>query len=137
VGERREAVVTAAPVDPSAGAAAVDAYLAGFDDERRAALEQVRASIHRGVTSSLGEPGAETVRYGIAAVALGGNDWFHFAGWKAHLAVYPVPTLPEPLQREIEPYRAAKDTARFLWKDPVPYALIERVAAAVAAERGA
>ena len=59
----------------------------------------------------------------------------HFAAWKKHLGVYPIPTLPEPLESEIARYRAAKDSVNFPYSNPVPYELISRVTAAIVAMR--
>ena len=44
---------------------------------------------------------------------LGGRYALHFAGWKKHIGLYPVPTLDEPLEGEIAPYRAEKDSVVF------------------------
>ena len=75
------------------------------------------------------------MRYGIAAVMLGGRYALHFAGWKKHIGLYPVPRLDEPLEGEIAPYRAEKDSVVFPHAKPVPYELIGRVAREVADER--
>lgn len=111
---------------PTNSPVTIDDYLGSFPDDRRGVLEQVRAAIHRGM------PGAdETVRYGMPAVMIGRRYGLHFAGWKGHIGLYPVPVLDPELEREIAPYRAAKDTVRLRWNRPVPYELIERVSAAI------
>ena len=69
----------------------------------------------------------EKIRYGMPAVMLGGRYALHYAGWKKHIGLYPVPTLPEPLEAEIAPYRAEKDSVVFPHTKPVPYELIGRV----------
>jgi uncharacterized protein YdhG (YjbR/CyaY superfamily) len=66
---------------------------------------------------------------------LGGRYALHFAGWKKHIGLYPVPTLDEPLESEIAPYRAEKDSVVFLHSAPVPYELIGRVTEAIVARR--
>ncbi len=68
---------------------------------------------------------------------LGGRYAIHFAGWKKHIGLYPVPTLAEPLEAEIAPYRAEKDSAVFPHAEPMPYELIGRVAVAIVAMRAA
>ena len=113
-----------------ASPATVDDYIAGFSPEQRAILQQIRAAIHRGV------PGAdEKIRYGMPAVMLGGRYAIHFAGWKKHIGLYPVPRLDEPLEAEIAPHRKEKDSVTFSWTDPVPEDLIERMSAAIGAGR--
>lgn len=108
----------------------VDDYIASFDGEQREMLERVRSTILQVV------PGAEEkVRYGMPAVMLGGRYAIHFAAWKKHLGLYPVPVLDGDLERDLAPYRAAKDSVRFSYTQPIPYPLIERFAAAIVALR--
>ena len=75
------------------------------------------------------------MRYGIAAVMLGGATRCTSPGWKKHIGLYPVPTLDEPLESEIAPYRAEKDSVVFPHSKPVPYELIGRVTEAIVAQR--
>ncbi|PFG17095.1 uncharacterized protein YdhG (YjbR/CyaY superfamily) [Propionicimonas paludicola] len=109
----------------------VDEYIAGFPPEVRDRLERVRAEIVAGVRGADGGQPEEKMRYGIAAVILGGRHALHFAGWKRHIGLYPVPRLSEPLESEIAPYRAEKDTVSFPHSSEIPYDLIGRVAAEI------
>jgi uncharacterized protein YdhG (YjbR/CyaY superfamily) len=109
---------------------AVDEYIRGFPPEVAERLTEVRAAIR----SNVPEP-TEKIRYGMPAVMLGGRYALHFAGWKKHIGLYPVPTLAEPLEAEIAPYRAEKDSVVFPHTKPVPYDLIGRVTAAIVALR--
>ena len=43
-----------------------------------------------------------------------------------------MPPLDEELEREVAPYRAARSTLRFPLGKPIPYDLIERLAALAA-----
>jgi len=104
----------------------IDEYIAGFTPETQAILVEVRAAIHRGVPS-----GEEKIRYDMPAVMLGPRYAIHFAGWKKHVGIYPVSVLSDELEHELAPYRAAKDSLNFVYTKPVPYDLIERVAAAL------
>lgn len=108
----------------------VDEYLATFPDDVRAVLQRVREAIHAGVPG-----GEEKVRYGIAAVMLGGRYAIHFAGWKHHVGLYPVPRFDGPLEAEIAPYRAKTDSVNFPFAEPVPYDLITRVSAEIVRQR--
>ena len=113
-----------------ASVSSVQEYLEGFDPEVREKLERVRAAIHASV------PGAEEkVRYGMPAVMLGGRYAIHFAAWKKHLGLYPVPVLDDDLEAELAPYRAAKDSVNFVYSKPIPYDLISRVSRAIVALR--
>ncbi len=118
-------------------AATVDEYIEGFPPEVAERLRRIRALIVDAVAAESGTAPEEKMRYGIAAVMLGGRYALHFAGWKKHIGLYPVPALPEPLEAEIAPYRAEKDSVVFPHAQDVPYDLIGRIARQIAAQRGA
>ena len=118
-----------------AAPATVDEYIAGFPPEVSARLTRVRAEIVDAVTAASGSRPEEKMRYGIAAIMLGGRYALHFAGWKKHIGLYPVPRLPDPLESEIAPYRAEKDSVVLPHAKDIPYDLIGRVAREVADER--
>ncbi len=108
----------------------MEEYLAGLSPEARTALQRVRAAVLRGM------PGAtETIRYGMPAAMLGSRYGLHYAGWKRHSALYPVPPLDDDLEAEVAPLRSGKDAVHLSHRRPVPEDLVERIAAAVAARR--
>jgi uncharacterized protein YdhG (YjbR/CyaY superfamily) len=108
----------------------VDDYIATFPPEVAARLQQVRAAIHAEVPD-----GEERMRYGIAAVMLGGRYALHFAGWKKHIGLYPVHELPQPLEAEVAPRRSGKDTVGFPHDEPLPIELISRITRAIVEQR--
>ena len=108
----------------------VDDYIASCPEDVRTILQEVRRTI-RGVVPD----GEETMSYQIPTVKVGGRSVIHFAAWKHHLSVYPVPAGDEALDHELVPYLAAKGTLRFPYDKPIPYPLIERVARALLAKR--
>ena len=107
----------------------VDHYIAGFPAEVQAILTEVRAAIHRGVPNA-----TEKIRYGMPAVMLGERYAIHFAGWKKHVGIYPVAILEPKLEAEVTHFRKAKDSVNFPYGKPVPFDLIERIAAALNAK---
>ncbi|MBG6238531.1 uncharacterized protein YdhG (YjbR/CyaY superfamily) [Mycetocola sp. CAN_C7] len=114
----------------------VDEYIAGFPAERQRTLRLIREAIHRGVAAASIPNESEKIRYGMPAVMLGGRYALHFAGWKKHIGLYPVPHFDGDLEAEIAPHRSEKDSVTFPWSEPVPFDLIERIAAAIVARRG-
>ena len=110
--------------------ATVDEYVESYPEETRAALVQVRSTILAEVSGA-----EEKIRYGMPAVMLGGRYAIHYAAWKHHIGLYPVPVLDDALESELAPYRAAKDSVNFVYSAPIPYDLIGRVAAAIVALR--
>ena len=111
---------------------AVDAYIAGFPPEVAERLQQIRDAIHAQVPHA-----EEKIRYNIAAVMLGGRYALHFAGWKKHIGLYPVPELPQPLEAEVAPLRAAKDSLVLPHNKPLPIDLVSRIAREIVRMRGA
>ncbi|WP_194395545.1 iron chaperone [Microbacterium atlanticum] len=116
--------------------ATVDEYIAGFPPEVAARLTRIRSEIVEAVAASSGTRPEEKMRYGIAAVMLGGRYALHFAGWKKHIGLYPVPPLPASLEAEIQPFRAEKDSVVFPHSKDLPYDLVARIAREIADERG-
>ena len=56
-------------------------------------------------------------------------DGFFFAGWTQHYSIYPASDqLVAALKDDLAPYRVSKGTIRFPLSEPVPVALIERIA---------
>ena len=111
--------------------ATVDEYIGSFPDDVRIILEEIRRRIRAAVPEA-----AETISYQIPTFTLDGSAFVYFAGWKHHVAVYPIPSGDEAFEGELAPYRAAKGTLKFPLKQPIPFDLIERVAALLAAQRG-
>jgi|SRR5690625_1132873 len=110
--------------------AEITAYIDSFPVEVAERLRRIRGVIRAEAPES-----QEKMRYGIAAVMLGGRYALHYAGWKNHIGLYPVPRLPEPLESEVGPYRSGKDSVVFPHKSPVPYEVIGRVTAHIVQAR--
>jgi uncharacterized protein YdhG (YjbR/CyaY superfamily) len=105
-----------------AGPTTVEEYLAGFPDDVRAVLENARAVIRGALPDA-----EERISYGIIRFGISGRHAIYLAGWKKHLGVYPVPAAEGEFERELAPYRAAKDSLHFPYAQPIPYDLLERV----------
>jgi uncharacterized protein YdhG (YjbR/CyaY superfamily) len=109
----------------------VDEYIASCRDDVQEILGEIRRRL-RGAVPDAGE----TISYGIPTMTLHGKRLVYFGTWKHHIAVYPVPAADQALEQEIAPYRAGKGTLRFPLRKPIPYDLIERLAALLAEQRG-
>lgn len=102
----------------------VDEYIATLPDDVQPILQRVRQAIRAGLPDS-----DERLRYSMPAIMLNERYALHFAGWKKHIGLYPVPVMGGSLEAEIAPYRTHKDSLRFPYSKPIPYDLIERLAA--------
>ena len=102
--------------------ASIDDYLDSLSPEVRAAVEEVRAIVNAEVPD-----GEETISYHMPTVRRDGHAVVHYAGWKKHVSLYPMPD-DEDLAAELAPYAAGKGTLKFPVDQPVPLDLVARVA---------
>ncbi len=63
----------------------IDAYIAAQPKAVRPVLLQLRAMIRKALPEA-----EEAISYGIPAFKLGGRPLIYFAGWKAHVSLYPA-----------------------------------------------
>jgi uncharacterized protein YdhG (YjbR/CyaY superfamily) len=101
----------------------IDAYLAKLPADQAKALERLRRQIGRLL------PGAtETISYGMPAFALDGRTIVWFAGWKAHLSIYPLTdSFLKAHAEELTGYGRTKGSLHFTPRQPLPEALVERL----------
>jgi uncharacterized protein YdhG (YjbR/CyaY superfamily) len=100
----------------------IDEYIAACPPESQAYLKQIRKLIHTLVPDA-----KERISYQIAAFERNGKNLIHFAGWKKHVSLYPVPAGSEAFERQVQPYVDGKGTLKFPLDEPLPIKLIERV----------
>jgi uncharacterized protein YdhG (YjbR/CyaY superfamily) len=102
----------------------VDEYIGAQPEPVHAILERVRATILKAL------PGAEeTISYNMPTYTLRGNFIIHFAAWKRHFSIYPASAkLIWSFKKELAAATLIKNTIRFPLDQPVPTALIERIA---------
>jgi uncharacterized protein YdhG (YjbR/CyaY superfamily) len=110
----------------------VDEYIESFPAKIRERLEEIRQVILEAT------PGAgEKISDQIPTVTLDERYLIYFAAWKHHIALYPIPRFEQPLEAEVERYRAAKDALHIPHAKPVPHDLVREVVAELVARRGA
>lgn len=103
------------------GFESIDDYIASFPDNVQVILNELR---HRIRTVA---PGCqESMRYQMPTFTVDGRHPLYVAAWKHHIGLYPIPRFDGPLEDQVAPYRAAKDTVRFVYKKPIPYDLVEQ-----------
>jgi uncharacterized protein YdhG (YjbR/CyaY superfamily) len=108
----------------------VDAYISSFPTEVQLILEEIRQTIRTAV------PGAEeTIRYQMPTIAVDGKSLVHFAAWKSHIGLYPLPQVDDATEAELAPYNTGRGTARFPLGQPIPYPLIQRLATLLVDQR--
>lgn len=108
----------------------VDAYISAQPEPTQQVLQEIRRIIHAAVPDA-----GEIISYDIPTVTIGGHYVVYFAAWTHHISVYPVPRGDEALNIELQPYLSGKGTLKFPLAKPIPYSLIGKVAAQLAAEK--
>lgn len=104
--------------------ATIDEYIASFPDDVRVVLAEVRRLAREAVPD-----GGEKISYQMPTITRAGRNVVHFAAWKNHLSIYPVPAGDEAFARDVAPYLSGKGTVRFQLNEPIPYELIGRLVA--------
>jgi uncharacterized protein YdhG (YjbR/CyaY superfamily) len=79
----------------------VDDYIATFPPGVQTALGEIRRTMHAAVTGA-----GETISYNIPTLTLNGRPLVHFAGWKRHVSVYPIPDGDDAYEAQLVPYRS-------------------------------
>ena len=105
-----------------AGFRSIDEYIAMFPEETQKILQEVRATIKATVPEA-----REKISYQIAAFELNGRNLVHFAGWKTHIGMYPIPSGTEAFNKEVSQYVDGKGTLKFPLDKPMPLKLIGKI----------
>ena len=100
----------------------IDEYIAACPAESQAYLAQIRKLIH-----ALAPDAKEKISYQIACFELNGRNLIHFAGWKKHVSLYPIPAGSEAYERQVKPYVDGKGTVKFPLDKPLPIKLVEKI----------
>jgi uncharacterized protein YdhG (YjbR/CyaY superfamily) len=110
----------------------IDDYMAPFPEEVRGRLQLIRMKVQE-----LAPQAKESISYGIPTFKLNDTYLVYFGGWKDYISMYPLPAGNPEFDEAIEPYKAAKSTARFPHKQPLPLPLIETIVRLSLAENAA
>ncbi|MBK6793730.1 MAG: DUF1801 domain-containing protein [Anaerolineales bacterium] len=100
----------------------IDEYIAACPLDSQDYLRRIRKLIRVLVPDA-----KEKISYQMAAFERNGRNLIHFAGWKKHVSLYPVPAGSEAFERQVAKYAGGKGTVKFPLDEPLPLKLIERV----------
>ena len=101
----------------------VDAYMAGLPADRRAAMEQLRATIRAAAPGT-----TEAISYNMPAFRLDGRFFVSYEAFKRHYSLFPwTDAMVEELGDAIHPYAVGKGTLRFPVDEPIPLDLVTRI----------
>lgn len=100
----------------------VDEYIAACPEETHERLQEIRKTIKK-----LAPNAKEKISYQIAAFELNGKNLIHFAGWKKHISLYPIPAGDDAFEKEASKYADGKGTMKFPLDEPMPMKLVNKV----------
>lgn len=99
----------------------IDEYIAGFPRDIQQALKSIRMTIHKAAPQA-----EEAIKYSMPTFILNGN-LIHFAAYKNHIGIYPVPRGDELFKKALSVYEGEKSTMRIPLDEPLPLALISKI----------
>lgn len=99
----------------------IDEYIAGFPADIQKLLESIRSTIRKAAPKA-----EETIKYAMPTFILNGN-LIHFAAYKKHIGIYPVPRGEESFKKSLAVYEGEKSTMRIPLDEPLPLALIGKI----------
>jgi uncharacterized protein YdhG (YjbR/CyaY superfamily) len=124
------------PIRPStkdkaaSDAAKLRAYFAKLPPATRRELKKLRDAI-----LAVAPDAEQTWSYGIPALRLDGERFLYYAAWTNHTSMYPMNAAMRAAGgKAIDDYEIAKGTIRFPLSEPIPTALVKRLAKARLAE---
>lgn len=104
------------------GFTSIDEYIAACPEETRERLQAIRAEVKK-----IAPEAQEKISYQIAAFELNGRNLIHFAGWKKHISLYPIPAGDEAFESEVSQYTDGKGTVKFPLDEPMPMKLVTKI----------
>ena len=69
----------------------------------------------------------EAIKYDMPSWRVRGTPIIYAAAWKHHIGLYPVYRGDAAFEQAIGPFRDKKDTVKFLYKQPIPFDIIELI----------
>ena len=101
----------------------VDAYMAALPEDRRAAMEGLRATIRATVPDT-----TEAISYNMPAFKLNGKFFVSYDAYKKHYSLFPwTDAMVAELGDEVAPFAVGKGTLRFPAGEPIPLDLVRRI----------
>ena len=101
----------------------VDDYMAALPEDRRAVMEQLRATMR-----SAAPQATEAISYTLPALRLNGRFLVSYEAFTRHYSLFPwTDAMLVELGEALRPHAVGKGTIRFAADQPIPLALVERI----------
>ncbi len=102
---------------------AIDEYIAHASPDVRPILQKIRKTI-----AAAAPDAEEVISYRMPAFRLHGI-LLYFGAFQNHIGLFPPVSGDEKIERAIAPYAGPKGNLKFPLDEPIPYALLRRIAA--------
>jgi uncharacterized protein YdhG (YjbR/CyaY superfamily) len=103
--------------------ASVDDYMATLPEDRRAVMEQLRATVRAAAPDA-----TEVISYNMPALKLNGRFLVSYEAFKHHYSIFPwTNEMVANLGDDVKPYAAGKGTLRFSAAEPISMDLVTRI----------
>jgi uncharacterized protein YdhG (YjbR/CyaY superfamily) len=100
----------------------VDEYIAACPVQARGHVQKIRETIQAVVPEA-----REKISYQIGAFELNGKNLIGFAGWNAHVSIYPIPAGNKAFNARVSKFADGKGTLKFALDKPLPLELIREI----------
>lgn len=109
--------------------ASIQAYIDRFPPETRRRLLAIRQIIAEIVPDA-----EEAIKYQMPTFVHHGN-LIHYAAFKNHIGIYPLPRVIETLKDELKPYKQGKGSIQFQNDEELPIEIIKKIVRTRAEEK--
>lgn len=116
---------------PAHSTIGIDEYIAAAAPMAQPVLREIRRIVRQALPQA-----QETISYNMPAFRLA-RTFFYFAAFKHHVGIYPPVRQDAALVAELRAFANEKGNLGFPLGQPMPYALIARVAVALARQQSA
>lgn len=100
----------------------VDEYIAAFDADTQARLQQIRNCIKKAAPAA-----EEMISYMMPAYKYHGGPLVYFAGYKNHIGFYATPNGHAAFEKELSVYKQGKGSVQFPLDKPLPLSLVSKI----------
>jgi len=104
-------------------------YIQGYGKEIQNRLYRIREIIFEQVPTA-----EEGIKYKMPTVVYHGN-LIHYAAFKNHIGIYPLPEVIETLKEELKAFRQGKGSIQFQNNEELPIELIKKIVKARVEEK--
>jgi uncharacterized protein YdhG (YjbR/CyaY superfamily) len=99
----------------------IDEYISLQPKDVQVILQKIRSTIKEVAPNA-----TEKISYQMPTFYLNGN-LIHFAAWKNHIGIYPMPKAIAKFKKELSIYQSSKGSIQLPLAKPISYELIKKI----------